>query len=204
MRSTAEARRVAVLEQAVSVFARNGYHATPVTAVAAAAGISEAYALRLFKGKLGLFLAAVEACYDRIITTLEQAIAGPDESDDAPETAEELLERLGDTYADLIADRDLLLLQVHAQSVSDIPEIQEAVRTGYRRLVTLLRSVDATDADIQRFVAYGQLCHLIVTAGLDDVGDSWAGALTAGMRHPARSPVLAASTARSSRRPPKA
>lgn len=58
MRSTAEARRVTVLNTAVSVFARAGFHATPVTAVAAAAGISEAYVFRLFSGKLGLFVAA--------------------------------------------------------------------------------------------------------------------------------------------------
>jgi hypothetical protein len=36
---------------------------------------------------------------------------------------------------------------------------------------------------VQQFVAYGQLCHLIVTAGLDDVDRPWAALLTAGMRH---------------------
>src|SRR4051812_29824981 len=134
MRSTAEARRAVLLDRAVAVFARNGYHATPVTAVAAAAGISEAYALRLFSGKLGLFVAAVEACYERILATLEAA------AERAPDRAPEpLLEHLGDAYADLIADRDLLLLQVHAQSVSDLPEVGAAVREGYRRLVAFLR-----------------------------------------------------------------
>ncbi|GAA2366133.1 TetR/AcrR family transcriptional regulator [Dactylosporangium salmoneum] len=178
MRSTAEARRAAVLDRAVSVFARNGYHATPVTAVAAAAGISEAYALRLFSGKQGLFVAAVEACYDRIMATLEAAAerAGTDEP-------AKLLEALGDAYADLIADRDLLLFQVHAQGVSDVPEVGAAVRAGYKRLVHFLRTAGATDRQIQEFVAYGQLCHLIVTAGLDGVDESWARALTDGMRH---------------------
>jgi AcrR family transcriptional regulator len=178
MRSTAEARRAVLLDRAVSVFARNGYHATPVTAVAAAAGISEAYALRLFSGKLGLFVAAVEACYERILATLETAAeAAPDKD------PEQLLERLGDAYAELIADRDLLLLQVHAQSVSDIPEVGAVVRSGYRRIVAFLRTAGAPDREIQRFIAYGQLCHLIVTAGLDDVEESWARALTDGMYH---------------------
>ncbi|GAA4263058.1 TetR/AcrR family transcriptional regulator [Dactylosporangium darangshiense] len=178
MRSTAEARRATVLDRAVSVFARNGYHATPVTAVAAAAGISEAYALRLFSGKQGLFVAAVEACYDRILATLESAAEATGSDDPA-----KLLEALGDAYADLIADRDLLLFQVHAQSVSDVPEVAAAVRSGYKRLVHFLRTAGATDEQIQHFVAYGQLCHLIVTAGLDNVDESWANALTAGMRH---------------------
>nr|BFE60915.1 TetR/AcrR family transcriptional regulator [Dactylosporangium thailandense] len=178
MRSTAEARRAVLLDRAVAVFARNGYHATPVTAVAAAAGISEAYALRLFSGKLGLFVAAVEACYERILATLETAA-----EEMAGKSPALVLEYLGDTYAELIADKDLLMLQVHAQSVSDVPEVGAAVRAGYRRLVDFLRVQGADDQQIQQFVAYGQLCHLIVTTGLDDVDESWAHALTFGMRH---------------------
>ncbi|MFG2040086.1 TetR/AcrR family transcriptional regulator [Dactylosporangium sp. NPDC048998] len=181
MRSTAEARRAVLLDRAVSVFARNGYHATPVTAVAAAAGISEAYALRLFSGKLGLFVAAVEACYERILATLEAAAERAE-----GQGPQQLLESLGDAYAELIGDRDLLLLQVHAQSVSDVPEVGAAVRAGYKRLVHFLRAAGAEDRQIQHFVAYGQLCHLIVTAGLDNtdnMDESWARALTDGMRH---------------------
>jgi len=37
---------------------------------------------------------------------------------------------------------------------------------------------------VQRFIAFGQLCHLIVTAGLEDVPDAWAATLTRGIRHP--------------------
>ncbi|MFY1619086.1 TetR/AcrR family transcriptional regulator [Micromonospora sp. WMMD736] len=180
MRSTAEARRAVVLNAAVSAFARTGFHATPVTAVAAAAGISEAYVFRLFSGKLGLFVAATEACFERIVAALEMGAeragdAGPDE----------ILDAMGDAYADLIADRDLLLLQVQAQAVTDVPEIAEAVRAGYRRVATFVQSRSgADDAQVQQFFAYGQLCHLIVTAGLEQVPEPWARALTAGFRHP--------------------
>ncbi|MFI5912134.1 TetR/AcrR family transcriptional regulator [Dactylosporangium sp. NPDC051541] len=178
MRSTAEHRRTVLVDRAVTVFARNGYHATPVTAVAAAAGISEAYALRLFTNKLGLFLAAIDACYDRILATLEAAAeTAPDRS------PERLLEHLGDAYARLISDKSLLMLQVQAQSGTDIPEVKAAVQAGYKRLVAFLRSIGAGDAHIQQFIALGQLCHLIVTAGLDDVDESWARALTSGMTH---------------------
>ncbi|MGI5239691.1 TetR/AcrR family transcriptional regulator [Dactylosporangium sp. CA-139066] len=179
MRSTAEARRAAVLNAAVATFARTGYHATPVTAVAAAAGISEAYALRLFGGsKQGLFVAAVEACYDRIYTTLERAVA-----ESGTEDVEQRIEAMGEAYAKLIADKDLLLLQVHAQGASDNEEVRATVRAGYKRLVLFMANLGATGAQIQEFIAYGQLCHLIVTAGLDDVRDSWAKAVTSGMRH---------------------
>ncbi|MFC8299091.1 TetR/AcrR family transcriptional regulator [Micromonospora orduensis] len=180
MRSTAEARRVTVLNAAVSAFARTGFHATPVTAVAAAAGISEAYVFRLFSGKLGLFVAAAEACFERIAAAIEEG------ADRASGTSpEEVLDAMGGAYAELIADRDLLLFQVQAQAVTDIPEVAEAVRAGYRRVATVVRErAGAGDAQVQRFFAYGQLCHLIVTAGLEQVSEPWARALTAGIRHP--------------------
>jgi hypothetical protein len=37
---------------------------------------------------------------------------------------------------------------------------------------------------VQRFIAYGQLCHLIVVTGLDADPSSWARIVTAGIRHP--------------------
>ncbi len=40
---------------------------------------------------------------------------------------------------------------------------------------------------MQAFLAYGQLCHLIVTAGLDEVDEPWAGEIVQNMTHfPAR------------------
>ncbi|MDG4778885.1 TetR/AcrR family transcriptional regulator [Micromonospora sp. WMMD961] len=180
MRSTAEARRVTVLNAAVSAFARTGFHATPVTTVAAAAGISEAYVFRLFSGKLGLFVAAAGACFERIAAAIE---AGAERA--VADSPEEILDAMGGAYAELIADRDLLLFQVQVQAVTDIPEIAEAVRAGYRRVATFVQDrAGASDAQVQQFFAYGQLCHLIVTAGLEQVPEPWARALTAGIRHP--------------------
>ncbi len=178
-RSTAEARRATVVSRAVSVFARTGYHATPVTEVAAAAGISQAYVFRLFDGKLGLFLAALEHCYDQIVRTLRQSAERLPAA-----TAAEILDQMGDDYAELIADRTLIKLQIHALSASDVPEIKEATRRGIASVVTLARELSGgTQAQVQQFVALGQLCHLIVAADLDDVDEPWARTLTRGMRH---------------------
>jgi AcrR family transcriptional regulator len=179
-RSTADARRTTVVAKAVTVFGRGGYHATPVTDVAVAAGISQAYVLRLFGGKLGLFTAALDRCYLLIREALR---AGAEQVPDG--TPAEVLEVMGDAYAGLISDRDLLMLQIHAQSASDIPEIRDAVQRGYASVVDLAKELSGgTDAEVQQFVALGQLCHLIVSAGLESVDADWARILTSGMRHP--------------------
>lgn len=179
-RSTAEARRVLVVSRAVAVFSRSGYWATPVTDVAAAAKISPAYVFRLFDSKLGLFVAALEHCYTQVVRALEDAA---DRS--AGAEPDEMLAAMGDAYARLIADRSLLMLQVHALSAADVPEIAEAIREGCARVVTLVEQrTRASEAAIQQFMAYGQLCHLIVAAGLNGLTPSWARLLTAGMAHP--------------------
>lgn len=178
-RSTAEAQRALTVASATRVFARAGYHATPVTAVASDAGISPAYVFRLFDGKLGLFVAAVEHCYDRVVAALR---AGADQATgDDPEA---VLDAMGLAYAHLISDRDLLMLQVHAQSATDVPEIRDALRRGLAVVVdTVTELSGASPEAVQRFMAWGQLCHLVVMAGLDDVPNSWAKTLTHGIRH---------------------
>ena len=179
MRSTAESQRARATTSAVRVFARTGYHATPVTDIAADAGISPAYVFRLFTGKLGLFVAAIDHCYERVCEALT---AGADQARGT--SPEELLDAMSIAYAELIADRDLLMLQVHAQSACDVPEVREALQRGLGSVVRLVQQRSgADDADVQRFVAYGQLCHLIVTADLDAVDSPWANALTGGMTH---------------------
>ncbi len=179
-RSTADDRRPVVVKHAIPVFARTGYHATPVSDVAAAAGISQGYVIRLFGTKLDLFVAVVDHCFERIVTALTAAadqVAG-----DEPDV---VLEAMSSAYVDLIADRDLLMVQVHAQSAADTPQIRDAMRRGLASVVAVAHDRSHADrAAIQRFVAYGQLCHLIVTAELDDVDSAWAATLTEGMQHP--------------------
>ena len=192
-RSSADTRRTAVVRSALTLFARSGYWATPVADVAVAAGISPAYVFRLFDSKLGLFTAALDLCFTRIAEALDGAADAAAEqaratgSDLPPEV---VLGQLGDAYASLIADRDLLMLQVHALSAVDVPEIAEAVRRGCERVVLLVQDrTGAPPAAVQQFIAYGQLCHLIVAAGLEPVQAPWAKVLTDGMAHPTVHPT---------------
>ncbi len=179
IRSTAEAQRQRIVAEAVPVFARAGYHATPVTEVAEAAGVSPAYVFRLFPGKLGLFVATVEHCYESVRRALVEG--GESTGEAAPNT---VLDAMSEAYIQLIGDRDLLMLQVHAQSACDVPEIRQAVRRGLKDIVTTVSETSGADAaSVQRFFAYGQLCHLIVQADLSAVDAPWAKTLSDGIRH---------------------
>ena len=178
--STADDRREAVLDSAITVFAASGYLGTPIASIAADADISTAYVFKLFPGKESLFVAALERCFERIEAALEEGARAVGDG-----TPAELLDGMGEAYADLIADRSLLMLQVHAQSASDVPAIQAALRQGLARITRFVTERSGADGDsVQHFIAWGQLCHLIVTAGLDEIPDTWARVLTKGIRHP--------------------
>jgi len=55
---------------ALTAFSRGGYVGTTVADVASEAGISSAYALKLFGGKEALFVAALDKYFERIEETL--------------------------------------------------------------------------------------------------------------------------------------
>jgi len=175
--STAADRRSTIVSAALTAFSRGGYAGTTIANIANEAGISSAYVLKLFGGKEALFVAALERCFERIEETLS-AIGGDG-------TPAKILDEMGDAYADLIADRTLLLIQVHAQSVATTPAIGDALRAGLARITRFAKQRSgAEDGDVQRFMAYGQLCHLVVTSGISDVDADWAHTLTDGLRHP--------------------
>jgi AcrR family transcriptional regulator len=169
-RSTADARRADVVACAMTVFARRGFHGTPVTAVADAAGISQAYVFRLFPTKTALFVAALDQCYASVREELTAAASRvPDGSPSG------VLAAMGDAYADLAAERDLLMLQVHAHSACDVPEIRAAIRRGYGSVVEHARALAAgDDPGVRRLLALGQLYHLVVAADLAGVEEDWA------------------------------
>ena len=175
--STAADRRSAIVSAALRAFSRGGYAGTTIADIAHEAGISSAYVLKLFGGKAALFVVALERCFERIEETLSATQANG--------TPVDILDAMGDAYADLIADRTLLLIQVHAQSVATVPVIGDALRAGLARITRFAKQRSgAENHDVQRFMAYGQLCHLVVTSGIGDLDDDWAHTLTDGLRHP--------------------
>ena len=178
--STAEERRETVLHTAIGTFAARGYFGTTTTEVAKQAGISQAYVYRLFPNKETLFVAVVEHCFARVRGCLEQAVA---EADGAAAPA--VLAAMGDAYAKLVVDKDLVLLQLHAQAAAvSEPAVREAVQRGYARVVEYVRGASgAGEEDVQTFFARGMLCHLIVSVDADGVDAPWARTLTKGVVH---------------------
>lgn len=178
--STAELRKPAVTASAVREFARGGFHGTTIADVARGAKISPAYVFKLFPSKERLFVAALDECFVQIVASLADGADGVE--DQSPDS---VLFAMGNTYAKLIQDRSLLLLQVHAQSVAEIAEVGDALRDGLARVTNFAKQRSgASDTAVQRFVAYGQLCHLIVTARIEEIPESWALLLSDGVRHP--------------------
>lgn len=174
-----------VVSSAIATFARGGFNTVTIAEVAKHAGISPAYVSKLFSSKTKLFVAALEECYRRIIDALERGAAASE--DQAPDA---VLDAMGAAYAALIADRDLITLQVHAQSALADPAIAQAVRQGIADITEFVVARSRADGrSVQHFIAFGQFCHLLTALGAFDIDADWATMLTAGIRHsPAKKP----------------
>ena len=185
--STAEHRRTAIVTAAVRTFARTGYRGTPVSAVASSAGISEAYVFRLFGDKQSLFVAAVRFCFDEVREALAAGAAEVSSTD-----ADAILTAMATAYGELIAERDRMMLQVHALAAADDPAIRAALIDCQRQLVGYVRERSgASGSAVQNFIARGQLYHFLTTLGLfgefadtvEVAQEEWARVLTEGVFH---------------------
>jgi AcrR family transcriptional regulator len=169
--STAAERREALVEAAVAAFAEHGFHGTPTTEIAKAAGISQAYLFRLFPTKSELYVAAVDRCYRRLGDAMRAA------AEDESAAGESALERMGHAYAGLMQDPTTLraTLQAFAAAAGEDLAIRDAVRRGYGELIELIRRLTGAQGDeLREFVARGML--MTVLAGMDapSIDTPWA------------------------------
>jgi AcrR family transcriptional regulator len=175
--STAAERREVLVEAAVAAFAEHGFHGTPTTEIAKAAGISQAYLFRLFPTKSELYVAAVDRCYQRLGDAMRAA------AEDEGADGETPLERMGHAYAALLQDPTTLraTLQAFAAAAGDDPAIRAAVRRGYGDLVELIQRLGgAGGEELSAFVGKGML--MTVLAGMDapSIDAQWARELCGG------------------------
>jgi AcrR family transcriptional regulator len=172
--STAEDRRESVLSAAERICAEKGLYGTPTMEVAKAAGISQAYLFRLFPTKDDLALAVVRRTNERIERTFAEAAAR------AKATGEEPIPTMGAAYGELIADRNILLIQLHSHAAAiSHPEIRDAMRDSFRALHTLIsEQTGAPDEEIRGFFATGMLCNVMSALDADDLDEPWARTLS--------------------------
>ncbi|GHF07735.1 TetR/AcrR family transcriptional regulator [Pseudolysinimonas yzui] len=163
-RMRAEDRRELVLTAATAVFGERGYFGTTTDAVARAANVSQPYVVRMFGTKEALFLAVLERALERLIAAFRGAI---DENPASPR--EQIHERLGAAYGDLITDRGLLLSLMHAFVLGSDPEIGRAARRGFLEVYRLLRHEAGFTADeAQAFLGSGMLLNTLIGLRMAD------------------------------------
>lgn len=171
-RLTADERRAEIVEAAVRAFASGGLAGTSTEEIARLAGVSQPYLFRLFGTKRELFVAAVGRAFDRIADTFEEAARHP--ADDAPAGMNPVLMSQGRAYGDLLADRSLLRLQLHAFAASDDPEVRAYVRRRFSDLVMRVSELSGTSADALRiFFAEGMLLNVAAALEIGDADVAW-------------------------------
>lgn len=167
---TADQRRESIIVAATALFAQRGYFGTPTIEIAKAAGLSDGYMFRLIETKEALFVAVVERSFDSILATFQAATA-----EAAGLNSEELLDRIGKFYAEVLTDRDLLLIQLHAAAACTEPAVRDAVRRGFQRMVEFVRAATgADDATLQEFFAIGMLANFIAAMRAERLKARWA------------------------------
>jgi AcrR family transcriptional regulator len=168
--STAEVRREDVLEAGMSAFAERGFLGTPTTAVAKAAGISQAYLFRLFPTKDDLVVAVVRRSNQRIYEAFAAAAARAHAEGTDP------LMAMAESYSALLADRVMLMTQVHQHAAAaSMPEVAKASREWFAELYALVeRETELAPEEIHQFFATGMLLNVMAAIGATDEHGPWA------------------------------
>lgn len=167
-----EDRRPELVDAALVEFARRGLYGTPTTAIAARAGISQAYLFRLYPTKEDLFIACIAQAYGRVRD--EFARAGEPYRGD-PEAA---MDAMAEAYDRMLADGTMLVNQLHSYAACREPAVREAVQENFGAIVDTVREVSgASDEAVQAFIAHGMLMNVIGAIGVADSDAPWARAL---------------------------
>jgi AcrR family transcriptional regulator len=171
-RLTADERRADVIEAAVRAFASGGLHGTSTEEVARLAGVSQPYLFRLFGSKHELFLAALARMFERIRTTFTEAARHPHEGDLGGH--DPVLAAMGRAYGDLLADRSLLRLQLHAFAACDDPVIRDFTRREFARLAAVVSELSGVPASqLREFFAEGMLLNAAAAMDLTEADVAW-------------------------------
>lgn len=155
---TAEERREAVIQAAVIEFAEAGFFGTSTEVIAARAGISQPYIFRLFGSKQNLFLLTAQRCFHRILETF-QAAAAAAEGDP--------FDAMGEAYMQLLSDRRLLMVWMHAFAACSNPEIQAAMASGFKEMYEFLEALPgSTPERVSQFMFCGMFLNVAAVSNM--------------------------------------
>jgi AcrR family transcriptional regulator len=157
---TADERRQQILHAARSEFAARGYHAATTDAIAARAGVSQPYVIRLFGTKRALFLAVADGCFRQVHDVFTEAAAS------APPG--EKLAAMGAAYRNLVTDREVLALQLHFYAACAGDEsLRRGGRERFEGLIEHIRELSGAPQDeLIRFNAIGMLINVATALDL--------------------------------------
>lgn len=130
IRLTATERRASVVETACRVFAKSSYRGSTTAQIARATGVTEPVLYRHFASKRELYLACLDAAWERLKQLWEHALEL--ESD-----AELWVATLGQTYLEARAADRVILVDLWIQALTeaaDDPEIRRGLRDQVREV----------------------------------------------------------------------
>ncbi|HXX60262.1 MAG TPA: TetR/AcrR family transcriptional regulator [Candidatus Sulfotelmatobacter sp.] len=165
VRKTAEERRDSVIAEASKEFAAGGYAGTSTEAIARRVGVSQPYLFQLFGTKRDLFIAVTRACFGRTRAAFE-ASARHARAEDSTLECNAVLKAMGDTYMELLQDRDMLRLQLQAYAACADPDIREVVRQEFAALYRSVAAASGADDEaLESWFAEGMLLNVAAAIG---------------------------------------
>jgi AcrR family transcriptional regulator len=164
-RLSSEDRRAQILAAATKVFGERGYVGATTDAIARQAGISQAYVVRMFGSKEQLFMHVVEHASGRVCEVFRREI----ETFDASTSIDDKREALGSAYAELLADRGILLALLHAFGLGHDPVVGPLARKSMLDSYRVVRDeAGLSPADASSFFAQGMLITVLMAMRMPD------------------------------------
>ncbi|HRE00314.1 MAG TPA: TetR/AcrR family transcriptional regulator [Ilumatobacteraceae bacterium] len=139
-RLTAAARREQLLDVALNVFARQGYHGASMNDIAEAAGVTKPVVYQHFDSKRELYLALLEAVGERLITAIAKATASATNGKQQTELGFQAYFRW------VASDHDAFLLLFGSGARRD-EEFNDAVRAVTAQVADAIKPLIAADIE---------------------------------------------------------
>ena len=150
LRLPASERREQILQVALEVFARHGYHGASMNDIADAAGVTKPVLYQHFDSKRDLYQALLDEVGTRLLTAISKATA------EAPDGKNQTEQGFGAYFQWVHDDRDAFLLLFGSGAQRD-EEFNRAVRRVTAHVAEAIAPLIAVDIDLehQRTIAHG-------------------------------------------------